>query len=81
MSSSEASFWKEFIDSEIKFILGNNNWQLVDLPPRTKLIGYKWIFKKKLNTIVQLKNTRLDLLSMDFIKKTVLSILTLIHRQ
>ncbi|CAL8988835.1 unnamed protein product, partial [Prunus brigantina] len=48
MSSPEAPFWKEAINSEVESILQNNTWELVNLPPGNKPIGYKWIFKKKL---------------------------------
>ncbi|KAM1495899.1 hypothetical protein ACFXTO_030567 [Malus domestica] len=48
MSSSEASLWKEAIESEMESIIENNTWELVDLPPGSKPIGHKWIFKKKL---------------------------------
>ena len=48
MSSPEASYWKEAINSEIESIMQNHTWELVDLPPGTKPLGYKWIFKKKM---------------------------------
>ncbi|XP_070675674.1 uncharacterized protein [Malus domestica] len=48
MSSSEAPLWKEAIKSEMESIMENNTWELVDLPPGSKPIGHKWIFKKKL---------------------------------
>ncbi|RVW42300.1 Retrovirus-related Pol polyprotein from transposon TNT 1-94 [Vitis vinifera] len=48
MSSPEASYWKEAINSEIESILQNHTWELVDLPPGTKTLGCKWIFKKKM---------------------------------
>ena len=48
MTSSEAPFWKEAINSEVESILQNHAWELVDIPPGNKLIGYKWIFKRKL---------------------------------
>ncbi|KAM1493880.1 hypothetical protein ACFX10_025604 [Malus domestica] len=47
ISSTEAPFWKEAIRSEMESIMQNNTWELVDLPPGNKPIGYKWIFKKK----------------------------------
>ena len=28
--------------------MNNHTWELVDLPPRNKPLGYKWIFKRKL---------------------------------
>ncbi|GJW64041.1 pol polyprotein [Tanacetum coccineum] len=40
--------WREAIKSEIESILQNHTWELVDLPPGCKPLGYKWIFKKKM---------------------------------
>ena len=48
MTSPEAPFWKEVINSEVESILQNHTWELVDIPPGNKPIGYKWIFKRKL---------------------------------
>ncbi|KAF3684374.1 putative tyrosyl-DNA phosphodiesterase 2-like [Capsicum annuum] len=51
MSSSDSSFWKEAINSEIDSILRNHTWELVDLPPRNKSLGSKWIFKRKIKAV------------------------------
>ena len=48
MSSPDAPYWKEAVNSEIESILQNHTWELVDLPKGSKPLGYKWIFKKKL---------------------------------
>ncbi|GJZ09105.1 pol polyprotein [Tanacetum coccineum] len=48
VTSSEGHQWKEAIKSEIDSILQNHMWELVDLPPGCKPLGYKWIFKKKM---------------------------------
>ena len=48
MSCPEAPQWKEAVNSEIESILQNHTWELVDLPPGNKPLGYKWIFKRKL---------------------------------
>ena len=48
MSSPEAPYWKKAINDEVESILQNNTWELVDLPPGLKPLGYKWIFKKKM---------------------------------
>nr|GFA16214.1 zinc finger, CCHC-type [Tanacetum cinerariifolium] len=48
VTSSEGHLWKEAIKSEIDSILQNHTWELVDLPPGCKPLGYKWIFKKKM---------------------------------
>ncbi|PHT29747.1 hypothetical protein CQW23_30665 [Capsicum baccatum] len=48
MSSSDSSFWKKAVNNEIDSILSNHTWELVDLPPRNKPLGSKWIFKRKM---------------------------------
>ena len=48
MLSLEAPYWKEAINDEVESILQNHKWELVDLPPASKPLGYKWIFKKKM---------------------------------
>ncbi|KAK3035364.1 hypothetical protein RJ639_033648 [Escallonia herrerae] len=48
MSSPEAPHWKEAVNSEIESIMQNHTWELVDLPPGNKLLGCKWIFKRKM---------------------------------
>ena len=50
MSTPEATYWKEAINSEIESILQNHTWELVDLPHGSKTLGYKWIFTKKFKT-------------------------------
>src|SRR3954467_4788268 len=47
VSSPEGPLWKEAINSEIDSILQNHTWELVDLPPGCRPLGYKWIFKRK----------------------------------
>ena len=39
---------EETINSEIKSILSNHTWELANLPPASKPIRSKWIFKRKL---------------------------------
>lgn len=48
ISSPDAPFWREAINSEIESIMANHTWELVDLSPGSKSIGCKWIFKRKL---------------------------------
>ncbi|KAL0445959.1 UNVERIFIED_CONTAM: Retrovirus-related Pol polyprotein from transposon TNT 1-94 [Sesamum latifolium] len=47
LSSPEAPFWKEAINSEIESIMQNHTWELVDLPPGSTPLGCKWILKRK----------------------------------
>ena len=49
MCSSESTYWKEVVNSEIESILRNHSWELIDLPPRNKPLGSKRILKMKMN--------------------------------
>ena len=48
MTGPEAPLWKEDVNNEIESIMQNHTWELVDLPPGSKPLGYKWIFKRKM---------------------------------
>ena len=48
MSSPEASYWKEVVNSEIESVMHNHTWELVSLPLGSKPLGCKWIFKWKM---------------------------------
>ena len=50
MLSRDVAFWKEAINNEMDSLLFNNTWIIVDLPPGSKAIGCKWIFRRKYNT-------------------------------
>ena len=47
MAGPEAAEWKEAIDSVIKSMYDNQVWNLVDQELGRKIVGCKWIFKKK----------------------------------
>ncbi|KAL0423071.1 UNVERIFIED_CONTAM: Retrovirus-related Pol polyprotein from transposon TNT 1-94 [Sesamum radiatum] len=48
ITSIDSSFWKEAIKNELKSIMTNRTWDLVDLLVGSKPIKCKWIFKKKI---------------------------------
>lgn len=50
MASGDSAFWKETVNDEMDSLLSNNTWVLVDLPPGSKAIGCKQVFRKKYNT-------------------------------
>lgn len=50
ISSRNSAFWKEAINDEMDSLIGNNTWELTDLPPGSKAIGCKWVFRIKYNT-------------------------------
>jgi Reverse transcriptase (RNA-dependent DNA polymerase) len=41
--------WLATMQEEINAIEKNNTWELTTLPKGHKLIGVKWIYKKKMN--------------------------------
>ncbi|GKB78987.1 retrotransposon protein, putative, ty1-copia subclass, partial [Tanacetum coccineum] len=49
MANPEAAKWKEAMKSEIQSMYDNLVWNLVDTTPGLKMVGCKWIFKKKIN--------------------------------
>ncbi|KAK8919425.1 hypothetical protein KSP39_PZI020937 [Platanthera zijinensis] len=50
MRSRDALMWAEAIDDEMHSLLQNNTWHLVDLPKGAKVLGCKWVLKKKLHS-------------------------------
>ncbi|RVW28531.1 Retrovirus-related Pol polyprotein from transposon TNT 1-94 [Vitis vinifera] len=50
MASRDVAFWKETINDEMDSIMSNQTWELVDLPPGSKPIGCKWVFRRKYHT-------------------------------
>ena len=61
MLSRDVAFWKEASNDEMNSLLFNNTWIIVDLPSGSKVIGCKWVFRKKYNTdgSIQTFKTRL----------------------
>jgi hypothetical protein len=47
-SSPDADLRKEAVQSEMDSIMSNGTWEVVDHPYGCKLVGCKWVFKKKL---------------------------------
>lgn len=51
MKSRDVSFWKEVINDEIDFIIGNDTSILNDLLQSCKSLRSKWIFKRKMRAV------------------------------
>ena len=47
ITCNDSTKWEQAINNEIESIIQNNTFQMVDLPPNKKPIGYKWVFKVK----------------------------------
>ena len=48
-SAMEENVWRDACNEQIKSIVKDKTWDLVELPPEAKPIGLKWIFKNKRN--------------------------------
>ena len=46
-ASPEKKKWKIAMEKEMNSLQDNDVWDLVELPPGRKIIGSKWVFKKK----------------------------------
>ena len=69
VKSQDSAFWKEAINDEMDSIMGNNTWTLVDLPPGSKPIGCKWIFKKKMKADGTIEKFKARLVAKGFTQK------------
>jgi hypothetical protein len=49
VNSEERKLWKKAMVEEMEALEKNEAWDLVKLPDGRKLVGRKWVFKKKLN--------------------------------
>jgi hypothetical protein len=46
---------KKAVNDEIDSILYNNTWTIIDLPPGSKAIECKWVFKRNIIMMDQFK--------------------------
>ena len=51
------------------FIRSNHTWELVDLPPGSKPIGCKWVFRRKYNNDGTLNTYKARLVAQGFRQK------------
>ncbi|KAK4391388.1 Copia protein [Sesamum angolense] len=69
MTSRDVTFWKEAVNDEMDSLLANNTWVLTDLPPGSKAIGCKWIFRRKYNTDGSIQTFKARLVAKGFTQK------------
>lgn len=69
ISSRDVAFWKEAINDEMNSLLSNNTWVLVDLPPGSRPIGCKWVFRRKYNTDGTIQSFKARLVAKGFRQK------------
>jgi hypothetical protein len=54
----EGKLWKDTMVEEMESLYKNETWDLVKLPSGRKLIGSKWVFKKKMNAAGQVEKSK-----------------------
>ena len=48
-SSPDKVKWEKAMEKEMESLRANKVWELVELPPNQKVVGSKWIFKRKVD--------------------------------
>eukprot|EP00253_Pinus_taeda_P036660 PITA_36660 len=51
----DGKLWKEIMVDEMTSLDKNEAWDMVELSARTKPIGRKWVFKKKMNALAKVE--------------------------
>ena len=69
IASRDTSFWKDAIKDEMDLIMSNYTWELINLPPASKPIGCKWVFRKKYHTDGMLHTYKAKLVAKGFQQK------------
>jgi hypothetical protein len=63
IDSAEGKLWKDTVVEEMESLYKNETWDLVKLPSGRKLVGSKWVFKKKMNVTGQVKKFKARLVA------------------
>ena len=67
--AKELKVWRDACEDEIKSIVKNDTWSLVDLPRNCKAIGLKWVFKVKRNSDGSINKYKARLVAKGYIQK------------
>jgi hypothetical protein len=68
-SSPNADYWKEAVRSEMDSIMSNGTWEVVERPYGCKLMGCKWVLKKKLRPDGTIDKYRVRLVAKGYTQK------------
>ena len=66
--SKDSAFWKEKINDKIDSIMSNHTWEIIDLPPGSKPVGCKWIFRRKYHNDDTIQTFKARLVAKGFIQ-------------
>ena len=63
MNDVDKDQWVKVMDLEMESMYFNSVWELVDLPKGVKLIGCKWIYKRKRDSAVKIQTFKARLVA------------------
>ncbi|GJU74508.1 retrovirus-related pol polyprotein from transposon TNT 1-94 [Tanacetum coccineum] len=66
ITSKNFALWNEAIDNEMDSLVSNNTWELSDLPPGSKAIGCRWVFRIKYHTDGSIQSFKVRLVIQGF---------------
>ena len=67
MSRNDAVYWKKVCTKELEAFIKQELFSIVLKPVGRKVIGYKWVFKTKLNEDRQVKHYKAWLIAQGFL--------------
>ena len=69
MSSRESNLWYDAMKDEMNSMASNGVWDLVELPNGLKVIGCKWVFKTKKDSLGNIERYKARLVAKGFTQK------------
>ena len=69
MESDDSSKWMEGMNEELKSMVHNGVWDLIELPNSCKPVGCKWVFKKKRDAKGNIERFKARLVAKGFTQK------------
>ncbi|KAL6334178.1 hypothetical protein AAG906_006759 [Vitis piasezkii] len=69
ISCKESNLWYDAMKDEMNSMASNGVWNLVELPDGAKSIGYKWVFKKKKDSLGNIERYKARLVAKGFTQK------------
>jgi len=69
MSCKESNLWYDTMKDEMNSMQNNEFWNLVELPNGAKVIGYKWVFKTKRDSLGNIERYNARIVAKGFTQK------------
>jgi transposase InsO family protein len=69
ITAMDAEFWKAAMDDEIKSLMINGTWALEELPPGSRAIPVKWVYKIKRDAAGNIERYKARLVAKGFMQR------------